>query len=375
MDLNQNNFLATIEQDIAEIYQRTEQHDWHDLLSFLIEKTNSNSGALILEYVDDSTPIEADLQGISDQLLPAYIGTYAKQDPWTERFTDLERGTTSFVSGDEILSLRDYKKTEFYQNWGKQAQMEHACGSYFSLKRGRAFKLGLQRNEAKGPYAIEIEYLNALRPHLERAIEIASLLKRNSLHESLLSETLTSMGFAAIWCDFKLTVLAANQLAQQLLTQQSLLTLSAEGRLMGVNFDLAGACEQSKQIRLGKTKAKVSELKRDNQGNNYELVIDTRLAGIHEEQLPGVPEHQPGYLIMLRQPTVISADAILTKFEITTAEAGVISELANGNTLAGSAETLGKSLATIKSQVKSASQKLSVNSQHELVSKVLRALL
>lgn len=375
MDINQDSSLSNIEQDIAEIYQRTEQQNWHDLLAFLIEKTNSNTGALILEYVDDSTPIEVDLQGIADHLLPSYVGTYAKQDPWTERFTDLERGTTSFVSGDEILSLADYKKTEFYQSWGQAAQMEHACGSYFSLKRGRAFKLGLQRNEAKGPYVWEVEYLNALRPHLERAIEIASLLKRNSLHESLLSETLSTMGFAAIWCDFKLNILAANELGQNLVSQQNLLGLSANESLIGINFDLSETCEQSRQMRLGKAPAKLANTVQDAHGNTFDLVIDTRLDGIHEEKLPGVAEHQPGYLIMLRQPTLITPVAVLSKFEITNAEAQVVAMLANGGTQASAAQDLGKSLDTVKSQIKSASQKLSVNSQHALVAKVLRALL
>ena len=349
----------------------THPQGFHPFLEKLVSSINGCASQLLMVR---RSPLQIDhlwYHGLSEDFITWYLeNNMIAQDVVTHQAVKQVPGL--FQSALPLLP--DFQPDEDYSKWENEQDMLDSAWLVVDNTRTHTYVLTIQRTVAQGAYQrTELDALNQLVPHIRQTLQLYRQLESRSGTASSLAAVIDVLPDATFVLDSMATILYSNKAARELINHERCLSIRDE------RFNFA---EKDVQAAFFRTSAQVvrssmgkegycSEtlfLKRQNRTplifvirpiENSELLAGGALVSVYE------PDNRP-------LPT---ADHIAAYFDLTPAEAQVCAALISGKDAQTISDQLGRSVSTVRSQIKQIFQKTGCSRQGELISRILAALL
>jgi DNA-binding CsgD family transcriptional regulator len=221
--------LNDIREEIDLLYRAIGDPQYLDVLLTLIRrKTRSCSGSIQVDNYQTMEVIGGVFQGFSDKSIELYQQYYSKVNVLTNAASVDQRLFDRIFISDQLLSLRQFKASEFYVDWVKPyIGTDYSIWMTLNDDREQMIKLTLQRFANEQSYSDDNthQYLALLRPHLRAAMKSIQF----SLGSSRLN--LHYLDHSGVLLDNKSKVVSTNKHFDDLLDDQSWLKMDSEGML------------------------------------------------------------------------------------------------------------------------------------------------
>jgi DNA-binding CsgD family transcriptional regulator/PAS domain-containing protein len=251
------------------------------------------------------------------------------------------------------MTEEEFQNSPFYQNWVKPQGLRDGCITKFAHTADRIGMLGsVTRDDRDIISAEEQHFLALLSPHIRRAALIGDLLDQSRVMTTLYRNALDGLDTAVVLSDAGGTILYANARAQAMFSAATPI-MSVEGKLKAIN---ERACEALSDA-LARTAGDEGSLGRRGIG------IPVSAAGEPPAVAYVLPLTQGTERAVYRPATAavfISTAAktappleatLITLFDLTPAEARVMTRVGSGLSTSATAEALGISENTIKTHL------------------------
>lgn len=286
-------------------------------------------------------------------------------DGWLERdgFNDrLEAcGRSGFLGDLDLFRPEELAREPVYAEWLHPRGFGWGASTIMRLPHERTVFLNVERRHDRGPIEqLHMRDLNLLHPHLARASMISAHLTQQRAHAA--GSTLQIIGMPAALVRTRGRVESANALFEALVP------------------DLFRECAPAIVLaNANAQKALAHALARIEAGGGFGGVIPvpSRDGGeahvLHVLPVRGAARDVFAACVALVLVTpviarpVLPPELLVSLFDLTPAEARVAHRIASGATVEGTAESLGVSRETVRSQLKAALAKLGLTRQAELV--------
>lgn len=175
--------------------------------------------------------------GLDPEELGVYHEHFADKNPWMHMNAVMPTGMVGV--SDQAMTRRDLFQTEFYNDWLRK-QENIVAGPFMMCHRTHTTFVGLaaaclQRNvEITLPRAHAL--LNAIAPHLKRAISIASLIQT---HSSPSFHVVQASRHAVFLLTRSGKVSCVNRVGERFLSSFSLMSLTQSNNIIAHHKDLA----------------------------------------------------------------------------------------------------------------------------------------
>lgn len=231
--------------------------------------------------------------------------------------------------------------------------------------------LGVHRGFAAEPFGqAEIDIIQTLYPHLQRAIRIHKEFSRLRAREQTLQDAMSRLALGVIEISMDGHLRYCSEMAQRMLEQHPVLSISDDGRLRVCD----GAQQKALQALIDEALSDVPDRRKRNLAMGIEHGDRA-----HPLVVMVAPAATPGavnlYLSDPWLPTTVSPEVLQSVYGFSPAESRVAMALVNGLGLREIAEAHGVKEETIKSQLKSLFAKAGVSRQQDLIRVLLKSAL
>jgi DNA-binding CsgD family transcriptional regulator len=326
----------------------------------IIRSDNRRSG---VDHVVQVDPIE----------LAKYGQFYAALNPWFKTgFALYQPGKV--ITTDEVLPLAAYRRSVFYNEWGKQNLVTHGLGGVIRAHTEQAYFVSVNRGDAQAPFAArELEMFHILMPHLKRVMDLRDRISVLEAREGFLD----ALAFPLLHVASDGRLLWANLAASQLLSQGSSLCLR-KGKL--------AARVQSEDGELGAILSGIRYVDRngfDSYGSWLQITDVDALSQMALfvsqlptmiRRLPGQTSGNSGFMVFVATHSIDTETLALRlqiRWGLTPAESALAVTLLDSESLQGAADLLQIARNTAKSQLAAIFQKASVKRQIDFMRKLL----
>ncbi|PHR66522.1 LuxR C-terminal-related transcriptional regulator [Alcanivorax sp.] len=342
--------------------------------TFLEKLTNAIKGCAAQLLVINRQPLRMEhlwYHGLSEEFITWYLeNNMIAQDVVTNQAVKQAPGLFQAA----LPLLPDFQPDEDYSKWENEQDMLDSAWLLVDTTRTHSFVLTIQRTVAQGPYQqAELDALNRLVPHIRQTVQLYRQLETRNQAASSLAAIIDVLPDATFVLDSMATILYSNKAARELIARERCLGIRDE-RFRFAESDVQSAffraSAQVVRSSMGK-EAYCSEtlfLKREGRSplifvirpiESSDLLAGGALVSAYETDNRPLPR----------------AEHIATYFELTPAEAQVCEQLVSGKDVQTISEQLGRSVSTVRSQIKQVFQKTGCSRQGELISRILAALL
>jgi DNA-binding CsgD family transcriptional regulator/PAS domain-containing protein len=277
---------------------------------------------------------------------------------------------------DELISRNALVETERYRTLDEAVRRRIPDGMYFRPERWGC-QVGLMNGLAKGNFAEEHKrFFVAFLPHLERALRIYALLKRNEAEKAIYEEVLDRLTIGTIILDGRGRVIESNRAAQLLLQQSASVTI-VNGRVTPARPAYRAEPQRpSTKRRLREaTRRDVRRAMRIDCASGSRLGLLIRAAPASDwyrcSLSPSVIIHVLGDL---ERPQLAPEHVVAELFGLTDSEALLATLLANGYTLGEAAVRLDLTESSVRTYSKKIFAKTGAKRQAELVRLILKTV-
>lgn len=284
-------------------------------------------------------------------------------------------GLGTIVTGEELISDRDFIRTEFFNDWCRAADQRYFVGAVLNLGNDRG-AVGIHRPPDGDEYTTEDKRrVSAFIPHLKRALLIRQQLGDAVLERQASLDALQRTATATLVVTKEGRILYANARAESLLRQGDAIRGIA-GRLVTVD-----------RVSSGKLAMAIGRAAEGAAGES--APVSPTLVIAREDRLPltlmvapmrpardGLGGTAPAVMVFVRDPELPtpSVEALRGLFGLTAAEASIAAGLANGLSIEAIAASHRISLNTARTHLKRALAKTGTRRQAELVALLLRSV-
>jgi DNA-binding CsgD family transcriptional regulator/PAS domain-containing protein len=301
---------------------------------------------------------------------PAWARVFA--DRWSSTNVLRERGLMlpdgAVYQYEDLMPRPEFEHTVMYNEFLAPQHLDHMLASNALKSAAGVAGICFYRDAARGPFDTrETRLLQALAPHLQRAVMLNLELGRLRIERDSAVELLNRCEHAVILVDTDGRVLFANATAETLLHDGSGL-IARGGRL------------------ASSVVAKTTELRRliagDKNGHSGGLMTLPCLDGhnLTALVLPLPAEttwlaHRPSAIVFVRDPAsavMPSADQLRVLFGLTPAQAALAREMLAGDGIEAAAGRLGIARATARTHLLEVFEKTGARRQAELVRVLLQ---
>jgi len=336
-----------------------------------------NAGSAALTYLPTGAshhevPV---FTGVDAAFIRDYLEKYGDISPFKEKINSLAEGET--FARVNHLNDQSFEKTELYRSFFKQYDIFNY--EYHALMRSDGMMAGFSITLPKRKRVFtksDREALDALLPHLKRALSLRLLgLTKSNGHDDLF-EAINTMSRAVLVVDQNGHVLTANQRAAKIV-----------GANDGLSVDQHGCLTTATQEGTKRLHAILDGSHSPKTGSNFAfggVCLLKRPSGRRPLQLLASPlSEKPGLgkdrltLVFLSDPDepVNVRESILRElFELTPAEAAVASHLATGESVEQICERLTITANTCRTHLKRIYAKTETSRQGELVNLILTSV-
>ena len=360
-------FGATIEKLYA---AASDGSRWTEALTSVEELTGSAGAIVHIVPKMEGSPVISMLGSSGQEHFPAdhvaeWTRDYAALCPRLAAATKFP--DAPFVCDRMILSEHEMDRDPVYQ-WYAEHGLRYFIGSPLSENRDAQMVWSLQRSKAQGHVQqAEVEVFELIKPHVARAVTLASQLGTLRAVDRLNSAVFQALPHAVFALDAAGRVLLANPAAAAVLAASDGLyveegKLCARHALEQTPLDRAVVAAATEPARAGDLWVRVS---RRNGGPPYAVFIAP--LNVADEQLTAA---QAKVLVVVHDTaarTRLKPGVLTGLYGLTEAEARLASALAAGHSLESAAALLGITLATVRSELKLVFRKLGVTRQQDLV--------
>lgn len=373
--------ISGIEEIITHIYQGSlEAKPWQSFLRCLRQRLNSDISAMMLR------PPKPGLAALTlwDCRVPPspeQIRQAAAEHAglgYTDPLTSTLSRTGGIFTIDQVVPRETLPQSDFYRKLMQPNGIEHVVAMHFSEPNGAACFVGLMRSADQKNFSdAEKQLLLALRPHLEHALKVHALLKRNELEKEIYGEALNRLTIGTVILDGRGKVLEVNRAARNILQRSSCISLTdnhlvvAKSRYREEFNRLVNAAVAWREKQLPDTFVEALRVECPTGADVGLLIRTAPTSGWYQnEGVPSVIIHLEDFEQDQRAPEQIVARL----FGLTKSEARLAAMLASGLTLTDAAVKLNLTESSVRTYSKKIFAKMGVGRQAELVRLIMKSV-
>jgi DNA-binding CsgD family transcriptional regulator len=353
---------------------------WQDFLAELSEAFGGAAGLLALQLPASPHPAHYYLVHLREELHPILERHYQRGTPWgqlheaplfRERFVRASRSLSRLFSAEEGAA------SAFYNEWMKPEGLapEGPVAHHFGEEDGvPVAAVALYRRVGCRRFTDgDLCLANLLVPHLARAFRLYRRVG-GAQHESLaMAEVMDRLAIGVVLVDRERRPIVSNRTADRLIALDDGLMRSADRLRTESPRDHAVLqrllSEAIAEAQEGERKSHVMAISRPSGKRAFPVLIAPLLAGE-----PGDATEDAVVSVIIGDPEAmqtINPEILRTFYDLTPAEAELVSLLAGGVSLEGAAKRRGVTINTVRSQLKNVFSKTETNRQGELIRLVL----
>lgn len=349
-----------------------EEDPWRGFLLALASYVGAEYATLILTPPNDPSLGANFTPSAPPQRAQEYLDRYLEIDP----FVNLPEG--------QVLMMYDYvgpgalDRAAPYIEWLNQVEGAHIMGVDLKISSGFEARLRLTARPGAPLFSDDARRrVEEIVPHLRQVLELHQTLAASRSEHSLLVDAVEQLAVGTILLDHRLEVIRMNEVAAAILAEADGISLA--GRTILIN---APASRQ--QFRtLAKEALRSLSGERSGQQNGTEenraILSIARPSGRRELALVVRPISLPPFMHTGQAPAValvltdpgrermIQPDVVRKVFAFTPTEAAIAAALANGLSVADTANLLSIARNTVRAHLRSIFSKLGLNRQSQLV--------
>lgn len=341
----------------------------------LCETLQLKSVSMVTRHVDTQEVKGHWLYGLKQEWVESYALEYAREDLLAHYLT-VSPIAYFYATNLDLPHPERFAESRFYREWVQPQGVAYAAGGIVLREGAWLTQLIVQRSASQQPFSRnELAALDALVPHLQRAIQMRHRFAELQLGQNFLVGSLDVLAMPTLLFDEYGRVVHANRSAATLLGQRTALWLEG-GHLFArddavtrnINLEVGKAIRTSGGA--GAHPIGTVPLPRRGQAPLMLVIAPLRLAASSSNPAP----HQGAALLFAFDPAstpAVGADVVQTLLGLSKAEAQLAVALCSGKTLDDTARERGTSIHTIRSQLKSIFNKTGTKRQCELVSLLL----
>lgn len=353
-------------------------HGWMDVLEPLAASIGAKSSILrMVDYTRREVGF-FDAVGID----PAYRQAYARHFINVDIYRDLLEiaPAGAVLRSHQFPGYEGRRKTEFFNDYQKPQDIEHICGSVLARNNDFIIYFGAQRGRrAKDFGQGESDFLQAVLPHLVRAVQMRQLLDTASRQKALAESALHQLRLGVLLTDAQARPLFVNRMAEHhIAASNGALNLSFCGLKTRNPEDATRLCRMvadAASTTAGKGLGAGGEMRiACGDGSFLQLCV----APLSRECLDsGSAAPSACAAIFISRPGSIHLPwrRVAIYYGLTQMEAKLTVQLANGVSLEEAAEHLGISIHTARTHLKAVFAKTGAKRQSELVAMLLQGVL
>jgi DNA-binding CsgD family transcriptional regulator len=368
--------LDCLPKHINLIYQTVELPQlWKEVLETIVKDCGLNSAMFFLEAKDQAEPLALYEAGLSEEAVSDYYSDKLKKSVFMERLYKSKRGC--FHNINDFCDEPVWTQTPIYQEWCIPLNIRNVVGCLIDISGKSTLRLHFHSSVSQGIITREqVNYLNLLIPHIQRAIDYHEHFALCMGFQSALGYFLECYPTPALLLDGNKELKYINHAAEDLVYKQSILSVKNQRLQVLV---------ASEQKRLDRMLDRCLSQHRERQASSLaiknnagEVVLEFNLMYFGgEEFLFG--KHCSRPLVMLRMRNMsdqpwVNEEALGELFGLTNKEMRVAALLAAGESVEAIAEQTHTSVNTVRTHLKSLFRKTDSKSQQQLVIKLLSGI-
>lgn len=345
---------------------------WAEVFA-LVERHMGGFGTIYERNVSDPQSHRLAAASLDPRFADLYNGYYNATNIWA---TSPKGGELPIYVTEEVIDGKALERTEFYGDWLRPQGLKHGLSCRVVGTGGRSLHLGLVREPRFGAYdSGEIQFLQSLAPHLQRAVEISERLGVAEGRANGSFEALGGLGVAAFLVDGRGVVQSVNAAAERLLGEGCGISVRA-GRLTAgsLSGDAALSRVIAKATGAGRTPSGRSGEVLTLGGGDPRTALSVTAVPLEERRRELGFSCGPLAIVMIARPRAQappSPEILRRRYELTAAEARLAEALCGGATLASYAAEVGIGVTTVKTHLRALFAKVGENRQVDLVRRLL----
>jgi DNA-binding CsgD family transcriptional regulator/PAS domain-containing protein len=201
---------------------------WTAYLEALRDATGASSAHVVAVDPNRQRAKVVDILGAPADLIRDYEVHFWRVGAWRAAAHDQPLGKA--WASHRLIADSEFEEREFHRDFLRKLDLFYFCGGQ-AVREG-AFQIvsGAMRARRLGPFEDEhVRLLDALLPHLQRAIRLDRSLRRVEAQRGALDSALERASCAVVLLDSAHRVVAANRAAEALLAAGDGLTCGADG--------------------------------------------------------------------------------------------------------------------------------------------------
>lgn len=359
---------------VYRIYEATLSPEQWPMALDSIATLSGSDGALVYA----KTPSGWDIAAYSPKLAEA-VRVYTDEEwwqhnPWLDQSVEVGFRVGDVYRDQDVISDGRIEDHPFYAQFLPRMGLGWQMAAVIHTDLGVPTGLVVQRAKEKGPYAGgEMDTLHLVSRHLEQSLRISSRFTRARTAEGSAATALDNMDRAAFVLDHHQRPLIINRSARDLMGRYF---THDDGRLAPARRHeqeaFSAAVRKAHSAAPDTAGSPQPTTISDAQGTSRLVVWTLPVVGASADHLGISPPHN--HVLVLAQPLeqdrVIDPSVLRNVFELTLGEARLAALLGSGQTLKEAAANLGITEGTARVVLKRVFQKLGVNRQAEMVSKL-----
>ena len=352
--------------------------DWTDVLEPLAASIDAKSAMLrMVDYTERQVGF-FDSVGIDPAYRDAYSRHFMNIDIYRDLFETAPVGAV--MRSNQIPGYEDRHKTEFFNDYQKPQDMEYVCGSVLARNNDFTIQFGVQRGKRARDFGQgESDFLQAVLPHLVRAVQMRQQLAATSCQQALVEAALHQLQLGVLLTDAQAKPLFANRMAEHhIAASNGALKFSIYGLQTRKPEDAARLCSlvaEAASTTAGKGLGAGGEMRiACGDGSFLQLCV----APLSRECLSSISAAPSACtVIFIARPGSVHLPwrKVASCYGLTQAEAKLAVQLANGGSLEEATEYLGISIHTARTHLKAVFAKTGARRQSELVAMLLQGVL
>lgn len=334
-----------------------------DIDSSILFLTNHRTGDLV-QLVGSSANFDPKARA-------DYRAHYHSQNPWYQ--VSKNKPGVWIKHGGELIEAGDFEKTEFRADWCSRVGIYHFLGGTAAIREGLAVAIGMHKPARRAAFTEEEKRVfTILLSHIVRACQLADRIGTLASREAKTYELLSRLNVGFILLDPDCQILHVNSLAEGLIKASRWLTYS-RGRIAPVHPRHLAAFQRHVRDAAMTSAGQALD-------NGASLAIQDPIeAPLVITFIPfrasglALGSEQPAAALVFSDPdskAVHTTDDIALMLGLTPAEARLVSELSQGQSLVDAAAAIGISANTAKSQLKAVFLKTGCKRQSDLAALV-----
>lgn len=366
---------------IGDIYEASyKPAHWPAALKGIAEFTKSRSAALLYQDNELERACGMYVFNISEEHLVQYSNVQGGDPNFMIMARELPLGVAAAI--DHIVPDRKRLERTYGEEYTKfitaTDSYYHTGGAILFMDEVRSAGIGLQRNRSMGVWnKQQIDKLNTLVPHLQRAINIQKEFVRLQTREQALRQGLDRMLMGLILFDRNLQPIYINPVAESILEyhpsiemQNNKIYAHEYGYTERLHKALVSAVSSVDDSDPAKSSTALG-LRHPDCATTLPVLIAPVHGVLHGFETDGSFAHAVMCLSDPDRSHPIEADKLAAVYSLTPAEAEVAISITNGLSAEEVATMNAVAISTIRTQLKAIFRKMGINHQAELVKVLL----